>query len=109
MSTTRGYAAARPHPVPESLEELVGPVRGDIVLPTRLDWGPGRREYRLADPSESRLLYERVIREALRIEDLREYLNGGLLIELWPNLFLPPQVRALWEKRFARLSRLRAA
>jgi hypothetical protein len=108
MSATRGYAAARPHPVPDSLEELDGPVQGEVVLPTHLDWGP-HRAYHLASLSDSRLLYERVIREALRIEDLREYLNGALLIDLWPTLFLPPRLRTLWERKFAVLSRPRAA
>jgi hypothetical protein len=95
----RGYAAAQPHVAPESLDELTGPTVGEVVLPTRLDWGPVR-SYRLDDPADLRLLYERVIREALRIDDLRTFLNRELLISLWPTLFLPAPVRALWEQRF---------
>jgi hypothetical protein len=95
----RGYAAVHPHVVPESLDELAGPTRGEVVLPTRLDWGPVR-SYLLDDPADARLLYERVIREALRIDDLRTFLNRELLIGLWPTLFLPAPVRALWEQRF---------
>jgi len=104
----RGYAAARPHVVPESLDELAGPTRGEVVLPARLDWGP-MREYRLDDPVDARLLYERVIREALRVDDLRTFLNRDLLISLWPKLFLPAPVHVLWEQRFALLRAALAA
>lgn len=100
MTTPRGYAAARPHAVPESLNELTGPAAGDIVLPVRLDWGPPRT-YHLEDRADARLLYERVIREALHVDDLRNFLSQRLLIELWPQLFLPLPVRQLWEARFA--------
>jgi hypothetical protein len=107
MSSRFGYAAVRPHVVPESLEELAGPTSGEVLLPTRLDWGP-ERSYRLDVTADTRLLYERVIREALRVEDLRAYLNRDLLVQLWPDLFLPLQLRALWEQAFP-LPRLAAA
>jgi len=34
------------------------------------------------------VLYERVIREATRVDDLRPYLNGLVLLEVWRRLFL---------------------
>jgi hypothetical protein len=94
--------------VAESLDELDGPAQGELVLPSRLDWGP-ERTYRLDRPSDVRLMYERVLREALRVDDLRAYLNRGLLIAVWADLFLPPQVRALWERRFGALFGARSA
>ncbi|HEV2346023.1 MAG TPA: hypothetical protein VGS97_18125 [Actinocrinis sp.] len=100
MSTPHGYAAARPHVLPDSLDELVGPEHGTVVLPTRLDWAP-ERSYLLDDPADARLMYERVIREALHVDDLRRFLNQDLLVRLWPTLFLPARVRALWEQRFS--------
>ena len=45
-------------------------------------------------------MYERVIREATRIDDLRTYVNGTVLREAWRQLFLPARVRQIWEERF---------
>jgi len=104
MDTLSGYAAARPHVVPDSLDELTGPTTGEVWLPTRLDWSTAR-SYRLDDRADVQLLYERVIREALRRDDLREFLNRDLLISLWPTLFLPIRIRALWERRLPQLAR----
>ncbi|WP_157931166.1 hypothetical protein [Mycobacteroides abscessus] len=41
--------------------------------------------------------------EALRVEDLQNFLNADLLLELWPRLWLARQVRELWEGRFPQL------
>ena len=100
------YADNRPYVVPESLDELTGPTGGLVELPVMLDWSP-RRSYDLADPRQLRLLYERAIREAGSVADLRAYLNGTILREVWPDLFLPRQVLAVWYARFPDL--LRAA
>jgi len=99
-----GYAATRPYTVPDALDELTGPTSGVVELPGHLDWGP-RREYNLDDFSDSRLLYMRVIRESTHVEDLRQFLNAKVLMRLWPQLVLPPRVRALWEGRFPSLGR----
>jgi hypothetical protein len=45
-------------------------------------------------------MYERVIREATRIDDLRAYVNGTALREAWRQLFLPARVRQIREERF---------
>jgi hypothetical protein len=97
--TGRTYAENRPYLVPETLGELVGPVTGAVQLPLRLDWSE-RAEFHLDDPAERNVMYERVIREATRIDDLRAYLNGVLLGEVWQSLFLPLRVRRSWEERF---------
>jgi Phage integrase family len=99
-----GYAAVRPYTVPDTLEELTGPTGGVVELPGHLDWGP-RRVYNLDDFSDTRLLYMRVIRESTHVEDLRRFLNAQVLMHLWPQLVLPPRVRALWEDRFPSLGR----
>lgn len=46
------------------------------------------------------MLYERVIREATRVDNLHAYINGLILCEVWRQLFLPPPVRRNWEERF---------
>lgn len=99
----RTYAENRPYLLPETLEELAGPVGGVILLPRHLDWSE-RIELHLDDPAELKLLYQRVIREAVRAEDLRRYLNAQLLRNVWPGLFLPVRARRLWEDRFPDLA-----
>lgn len=100
--TSRTYAENRPYLVPDTLDELAGPVAGVIRLPLRLDWTE-RAEFHLDDPAERNVLYERVIREATRVDDLRAYLNGLVLREVWRQLFLPARVRRTWEERFSDL------
>ncbi len=99
-----GYAAVRPYTVPNTLDELTGPTSGVVELPGHLDWGP-RRQYNLDDFSDSRLFYMRVIRESTHVEDLHRFLNAQVLMRLWPELVLPPRVRALWESKFPTLGR----
>jgi hypothetical protein len=42
-------------------------------------------------------LYETVLREATRPGDLAAYLDGSVLVRIWPRLFLPRGVRRAWE------------
>jgi hypothetical protein len=95
----RTYAENRPYLLPETLGELTGPVTGVIQLPLRLDWSE-RTEFHLDDPAERNVMYERVIREATRVDDLRSYLNEDVLRQVWGGLFLPARVRRSWEDRF---------
>jgi hypothetical protein len=69
------------------------------VLPLRLDWSEQGR-YDLTDPRQRNLMYERVVRESMRVDDLRAYLHGPTLRRVWRQLWLPRKVRTLWESRF---------
>jgi hypothetical protein len=100
----RTYAENRPYLLPQTLGELTGPVTGVMQLPLRLDWSE-RAEFHLDDPAERNVMYERVIREATRIDDLRSYLNEDVLRQVWTRLFLPARVRRSWEARFPDLRR----
>jgi hypothetical protein len=44
-------------------------------------------------------LYQTVLREAARPDDLTAFLDGDTLIGLWPTLYLPRGVRQAWEDR----------
>jgi hypothetical protein len=68
-------------------------------LPLRLDWSE-RTEFHLDDLAERNVMYERVIREATRDDDLRSYINEKVLRQVWGRLFLPARVRRSWEDRF---------
>lgn len=102
------YVDVRPYAVPGALEQLTGPVHGEVRLPKALAWGP-RRTFDLTDPDSRRLLYEVVVQEANSVSELGEYLERELLIELWPRLMLPPECRRVWEDRFPELARRVAA
>jgi hypothetical protein len=63
----------------------------------RLFWSLPDFSSDLDDPRELRLMYETVLREAIRPEELTGYLNGDTLVTLWPDLYLPKDVRRAWE------------
>lgn len=98
MTTARpgAYAAHRPYVVVESLDDLHGPTEGVVELPHAIDWSLGR-SYDLGDADRTRWMYTRVIREAGDVEQLKNLLDRGLLIDLWPTLVLPVRVREMWE------------
>ncbi len=96
------YADRRPYVVADSLDELTGPTSGVVELPLELDWSEQHR-YNLDDPAELGLMYEVVLREAMRASQLRAYLDGATLARVWKRIFLPAQVRSLWESRFSQL------
>jgi hypothetical protein len=80
------------------LADLRGPADGTVELPVWLFWHPNRT-FDLDDRSIRRWVYQIVLREASRPEDLTTYLNGDILAELWPDLRLPKGVRRAWEEQ----------
>jgi hypothetical protein len=50
-----------------------------VELPQRLIWSPDR-SCDLDDPDQPRWMYEKLLREAVRTEELRRWLNAGLLV-----------------------------
>ena len=102
------YADQRPYVVSERLDDLHGPVTGQVVLSRRLDWS-GRARYDLDNPRRLASMYETVLREATSSEDLQLWLNGPKLVSLWAGLVLPPQVRLAWEAKHPVLAEARRA
>ena len=98
------YADDRPYVVAESLADLAGPRHGVIELPTALDWSP-HGIYDVDVDDDARLLYETVLREAIELDDLHLFLNGELLVSLWPRLWLPRRLGQAWQSRFPRALR----
>jgi DNA invertase Pin-like site-specific DNA recombinase len=102
------YGERRPVLVADSLAELTGPTAGVVELPKHLDWS-GSPSYNLDTPGRLAELYKTVLAEATRVDDLRTWLDGERLLQLWAELWLPPKVRRLWEERFPELAAARAA
>jgi hypothetical protein len=97
---TTAYQArpGRPAVVADSLTDLRGPTSGVIEPPLRLFWQPDRH-VDLDNPAVRGWWYETVLREAVKPDDLRDWLDGATLTTLWPDLYLPRGVRAAWERR----------
>lgn len=85
--------------VAADLADLRGPERGTVVLPLRLFWSPAGRVWNLDNPDIAQAMYEHVLGQAIREEELATWLNGGRLAEMWPRLYLPRGVRRAWEER----------
>jgi hypothetical protein len=104
-TTTDGfvtYGNRKPYVVPERLEELCGPTDGTVTLPAHLDWS-GNACYDLGKPARLASMYRSVLNEAGSAEDLRAWLDGKVLAQLWPTLWLPAALRRIWETRFPEL------
>ena len=102
---------ARPHRpvlVAGTLGELTGPAHGMVELPLRLWWNPVRT-FDLDQPTMLMWMYENVLREAVRVDELRSYLHGPTLVRVWAELNLPRGVRAAWEARHPMLRRVAVA
>ena len=95
--------------VADSLADLRGPAGGTVELPIWLFWSSPDHTFDLGDPDIRRWLYQIVLREASRLEDLTAYLDSDTLIALWPDLYLPKGVRQAWEDKHPALRAAAAA
>jgi hypothetical protein len=94
--------------VVDDLAMLHGPTDGRVELPHRLLWRPDR-SVDLDQPWQVRLMYETVLTEAVRAEELCAWLDATTLVRMWHDLYLPRGVRRSWEERHPVLAQLRAA
>ncbi|MET7651942.1 MULTISPECIES: hypothetical protein [unclassified Streptomyces] len=91
--------------LPERLQDLDGPVEGNVDLPLHIVWS-GRTSYSLDRPKSRMTLYRTVLAEGLR-EDQVALLHHRLLTEQWPVLrrLISPYIREVWEDAFPVLFR----
>jgi hypothetical protein len=66
-----------------------------VILPSHIVWS-GEARVDLADRRQRARAYEAVLREG-RGEDIAALVDGTLLLELWEEVVLPPDVRAAWQ------------
>jgi hypothetical protein len=92
----------RPAVITATLDELAGPEHGVVELPQRLMWNPDR-SFDLDKPDQLRWMYENVLREAIRTDELRQWINARILVRIWRDLNLPRGVRQAWEARYPQL------
>lgn len=68
----------------------------DVTLPLGLNWSRPGAVFQLSDPRQRARCYEIVLREGAPA-DLLRFVDGALLVDLWPDLVLPRDVRAAWQ------------
>ncbi|MEV4846729.1 hypothetical protein AB0K20_26340 [Micromonospora matsumotoense] len=98
LASTHLARPGRPVVVARTLAELAGPTGGVVELPVRLMWS-SERTFDLAEPDDLLWLYENVLRETTRADDLRALIDGRTLCRVWRRLNLPRGVRQAWESR----------
>ena len=92
VSVDRG----RPLSIPSTLPRLpVGRALRVVELPLHLNWSDRGRRYDLRDRRQRARVYEIVLREG-GPDDIRSYIDGALLVDLWDDLVLPPALRDAW-------------
>lgn len=108
-----GPEAARPLPfglrkfyaVPDSLDELRGPVGGMVKLPLSIHWAKkGGSTVDLSTPGGRSVAYGAAMGEGT-LEQVCAIVNRDHLIAQWARIPKSLRMTALWESRFAELER----
>src|SRR5438105_9834571 len=95
----RGRMVVVPDRLPRSEPEAA---LASVSLPLTVNWSQPGRVFRLADRGDRARVYEMVVREGTA-EDMRCYIDGVLLVDLWDELVLPAYVRTAWTPLIARV------
>jgi len=69
------------------------------VTPPRRLWWSGEEDvaFDLGNRGQAADLYEAIFEAARTYQDIADYLDAGLLIELWPELGMRRPIRRAWE------------
>jgi hypothetical protein len=97
------YVDQRHYVVAARLADLQGPISGTVTLDRWLDWS-GDSTYDLDNAGDLQLMYQTVLNQATTVADLCRWLDGDTLRRLWPSLWLPGRLRALWQARIPELA-----
>jgi hypothetical protein len=71
--------------------DLLGPASGAVTLPLRLYWSPAGRVFDLDDAFMLQSMYQVVLGEAIRAEELTGDLNRDRLIAVWRTSTSPKE------------------
>jgi hypothetical protein len=94
--TTVQGKGGREYSVPDRLPELaLDDAMGTVEVPIHLDWSSPGRVVRLAERDQRARFYEMVLREGAPADIVR-FVDGALLVDLWPELVLPTALRRAW-------------
>jgi transcriptional regulator with XRE-family HTH domain len=83
--------------LPDRLWRLgVAEAFADVVLPVELNWSAPGRRFEPRDRRQRARLYEVLLREGTPM-DLRRWVDGALLVDVWSEMVLPRALQALWQ------------
>lgn len=86
----------RPHVVPDRLPQLpVERALATVTLPLHLDWSTPCGTFRLVNRDDRSRVYAIVLREGLP-EDILNFVDGVLLVDLWSEIAIPADIREMW-------------
>ena len=87
----------RPIFVPDRLWRLpLAEAFAAVSLPLSLNWSKPGSNFELADRRQRARCYEIALREGMPA-DIRKYVDGALLVDLWSEIVIPREVRAEWQ------------
>jgi len=90
---TRG----EPYAIPDRLWRLdIADAVAVVELPRHVHWSGPSRSYDLGDREDRARVYEIVLREG-SAGDLRRFIDGAFLLDLWDELVLPRPLRNAWD------------
>ena len=67
-----------------------------VTLPIGVNWSRPGASFDLRDRRQRARCYEVVLREGTE-DDLRRFVDGALLVDLWAELVVPREIRAAWQ------------
>jgi transcriptional regulator with XRE-family HTH domain len=88
----------KPFFVPNQLPQLSPSASlARVTLPKHVNWSSAQESWDLSDRTQRLLAYQLVLAEGAP-SDISTFIDGSLLIDLWSELFLPPEIRAAWQR-----------
>jgi hypothetical protein len=94
---------SRPVALPDDLGSPgLMPERGVVTLPANVFWSGPERRWDLGNRRQRIQVYEMVLAEGTE-DDVRRFIDIDELVRLWPELWLPPHVRAAWSTHLRKL------
>lgn len=87
----------KPFFVPNQLPQLSPSASlARVTLPKRVSWSGPQETWDLADRTQRLLAYQLLLAEGEPL-DIAAFVDGSLLIDLWGELFLPAEIRTVWQ------------
>lgn len=75
-----------------------------VALPLSLNWSEPDRTFDLRDRHDRARCYEIVLREG-KPDDFTRFVDGVLLVDMWPELVLPRAIKSTWMSLIEEISR----
>jgi len=80
--------------VPSQLPQR--PVPEMVTLPSRVLWSGKRRMFDLSNRDDRAIAYEAIMTNG-EAQDILDFINADLLVEIFDQMYLPPATRKAWQ------------